>query len=161
MKSVARYRRNNPEEEDTTALAHLLAPLLRSGDLLILSGELAAGKTFFTRALCHGLGLAEEEPVTSPTYTLVHEIPTVPKVIHADLYRLQGSDDVRDLGLEELRQSGCILVVEWGNPFVDDLGGDAIYLHLEVEPRIAELSGDGERAQQIVETLRASGEGSQ
>src|SRR5690606_3428471 len=103
-----------------------------------------------TRALCYALGLDEDEPVTSPTFTLAQEYPTVPPVVHADLYRLNDEDDVYELGLEARRQEGHVLVVEWGGPFVDVLGGDPIHFNLTLAPRSVTIGGDGARARAFV-----------
>jgi tRNA threonylcarbamoyladenosine biosynthesis protein TsaE len=150
-------------EEDTIELARRLAPELVAGDLLILTGGLGAGKTFFTRALCYALGLDEDEPVTSPTFTLAHEYPTTPSLVHADLYRLGDEDEVFELGLDTARADGSLLVVEWGAPFESVLGGDALHLELEVYPRAGYFHGGSPRAQEIISALvdkAQSGEGS-
>jgi tRNA threonylcarbamoyladenosine biosynthesis protein TsaE len=143
-----------PNKHATEQLAADLAPLLAGGDLLLLDGPLGAGKTFFTRALARALGLAAEARVTSPTFTLVHEYETEPKLVHADLYRL--SDDERavfELGLLPARDDGALLVVEWGLPFERLLGGDALVLKLAREPRKAALSATGARSRQLLEAL--------
>ena len=143
-----------PSKRATEQLAADLAPLLAGGDLLLLDGPLGAGKTFFTRALAHALGLVAEARVTSPTFTLVHEYETEPKLVHADLYRL--SDDERgvfELGLLPARDDGALLVVEWGLPFERLLGGDALVLRLVREPRKAALSATGPRSRQLLEAL--------
>lgn len=132
-------------EEDTILLARRLAPHLRGGDLLILTGGLGAGKTFFTRALCHALGLGADERVTSPTFTLAHEYETTPPLVHADLYRLGDEEDVFELGLETQRADGRLLVVEWGAPFERVLGGDALFLDLDLHPRRGRLHAQGAR----------------
>jgi tRNA threonylcarbamoyladenosine biosynthesis protein TsaE len=141
------------EEEQTIAFAQLVAPLFVAGDLVILSGGLGAGKTFFTRALCYALGLDEDEPVTSPTFTLVQEHETTPPVAHADLYRLTEPDEVYELGLDALRADGHLVVVEWGAPFVRQLGGEAIFLDLTVEPRTGRVHGESTRAKAVVQQL--------
>jgi tRNA threonylcarbamoyladenosine biosynthesis protein TsaE len=143
-----------PSKRATEQLASDLAPLLAGGDLLLLDGPLGAGKTFFTRALAHALGLVADARVTSPTFTLVHEYETEPKLVHADLYRL--SDDERgvfELGLLPARDDGALLVVEWGLPFERLLGGDALVLKLAREPRKAALSATGPRSRQLLEAL--------
>lgn len=143
-----------PSKRATEQLASDLAPLLAGGDLLLLDGPLGAGKTFFARALAHALGLAADARVTSPTFTLVHEYETEPKLVHADLYRL--SDDERgvfELGLLPARDDGALLVVEWGLPFERLLGGDALVLKLAREPRKAALSATGQRSRQLLEAL--------
>ncbi len=143
-------------EDDTVALATRVAPLLKAGDLVVLSGPLGAGKTFFARALCHALGLPEEERVTSPTFTLIQEYGTVPPVSHADLYRLKNEAEVFELGLDSQRDDGRVVLVEWGAPYVDLLGGDAIVIELDVEPRRkARVSGTGPRALAVRASLGA------
>lgn len=152
------YRTLLRSEPETEALAKQLAELLKPSDLVILSGGLGAGKTFFTRALCYALGLSEQEPVTSPTFTLVHEYPTSPPILHADLYRLSTEEEVEDLGLLEGREAGRLLVVEWGAPFADVLGGDAIYLDLSLEPRAALVHGPVRGAQVALALQENSGQ---
>lgn len=127
-----------PTRRATIRLARALAPLLRVGDLLIVSGELGAGKTFFVRALCRALGLARERRVTSPSFALVHEHPASLPIIHADLYRLGSGREVADLGLRELR-ARALVVVEWGEPYTELLGGAAWHLELR-------LGAEGRRA---------------
>jgi tRNA threonylcarbamoyladenosine biosynthesis protein TsaE len=144
-----------PTEAHTEHLAQELAPLLEPGDLLVLSGELGAGKTFFTRALCHALGLPEAVRVTSPTFTLVHEYATRLPVSHADVYRLQGEAELHELGLDVQREEGRLLVVEWGLPYVDSLGGEALIFELTVEPRSVRVSAVGERGASLCAALRA------
>lgn len=144
-------------EEDTIRLAQHLAPHLRGGDLLILTGGLGAGKTFFTRALCHALGLAEDERVTSPTFTLAQEYETSPPLVHADLYRLGDEEEVFELGLETQRAEGRLLVVEWGAPFEQVLGGDALFLDLLLEPRRGRMSAQGERPREVLRAFLDAG----
>lgn len=100
------------DETGTARIASALAAQLRPGDVVLLDGALAAGKTFFTRALVRALG--SEEAVTSPTYTIanIYETPKGP-VLHVDAYRLKGTQDFYHLGLEEYFDSG-ISVIEWG-----------------------------------------------
>jgi tRNA threonylcarbamoyladenosine biosynthesis protein TsaE len=83
----------------------------------------------------------------------VHEYPTRLPIAHADLYRLDTAHDVRELGLDALRDDGKLLLVEWGQPYVEQLGGDALLLELSVEPRRAALSGTGARSREIVGAL--------
>jgi tRNA threonylcarbamoyladenosine biosynthesis protein TsaE len=150
--------RSLPSKRATEQLASDLAPLLAAGDLLLLEGPLGAGKTFFTRALARALGLEADTRVTSPTFTLVHEYETEPKLVHADLYRL--SDDERgvfELGLLPARDDGALLVVEWGLPFERLLGGDALLLRLAREPRQVALSATGPRSRQLLEGLARIG----
>ncbi len=144
-----------PTRRATQRLAQQLAPLLEASDLLILSGPLGSGKTFFARALCRALGLAPSERVPSPTFILVHEHETTPPLSHADLYRLSGPAQVQQLGLDAQRDDGRILLVEWGEPYLELLGGDALVLTLSLDPRKMAVSGTGRRSAAIVRGLGA------
>jgi tRNA threonylcarbamoyladenosine biosynthesis protein TsaE len=143
----------------TTRLARRMAPALRIGDLLVLSGELGAGKTFFVRALCRALGVPGEVRITSPTFALVHEIQGRLPVLHADLYRLAGSAEVRDLGLRERRDDALVLC-EWGAEHVEALGGEALELELRLDPggRTATLRehGAGEAMRRVAAAVGAA-----
>lgn len=145
-----------PNPRATRKLAEAVAPLLEPGGLVVLSGPLGSGKTFFTRALCKALGLSREARITSPTFTLVQEYATRPAVSHADLYRLNGIEQVRELGLCAARDEGRLLVVEWGEPYIDFLGGDALVVELSMEPRRAVLRATGPVSQALIGGLPAS-----
>jgi tRNA threonylcarbamoyladenosine biosynthesis protein TsaE len=123
-----------PTRRSTIHLAERLAPALQPGDLVVLEGDLGAGKTFFARALCRSLGVPASIPVTSPTFTLVHELDGRLPIRHADLYRLVGPEELAPLGLREQRVEGAVLLVEWGTPHVAALGGDALVLAFHVSP---------------------------
>lgn len=98
-------------EEETTAIGERLGSTLRVGDVLLLYGDLGAGKTAFTRGLARGLGASADE-VTSPTFTLVQEYPGRLTLFHVDLYRLE-EREVDDLGLEELILGEGVVAIEW------------------------------------------------
>jgi tRNA threonylcarbamoyladenosine biosynthesis protein TsaE len=146
-----------PTRRATQKLAQILAPSLQASDLVILSGPLGSGKTFFARALCRALGLPRSARVPSPTFTLVHEHETTPPLSHADLYRLNGDAQVRELGLDSQRDDGRILLVEWGEPYIETLGGDALLLTLALDPRRAAFSATGRRSHAILAELGAKG----
>lgn len=102
---------------ETLSLGQKIAERLERGDLVTLSGDLGAGKTFLARAIARALGVPESEPVASPTFALVHEYETKKgTLLHADLHRLRGPNlalEIGKLGLRERRSEGAILVVEW------------------------------------------------
>lgn len=113
---------------ETQGQAACLAPLLRAGDTLLLSGELGAGKTTFTQGLARALGV--DEIVTSPTFTLVRHYPTASglELLHADVYRLEQLQEVIELGLPELLEEQAIAVIEWGDRAVEALLPDHLDL---------------------------------
>lgn len=100
-------------ESESAQIASTLAPLLRSGDVVLLDGVLAAGKTFFIRALLQALGY--EDDVTSPTYTIanIYDVATG-SILHVDAYRLEDSREFHGLGLEDYIENG-ISLIEWGS----------------------------------------------
>ncbi|WP_437633862.1 tRNA (adenosine(37)-N6)-threonylcarbamoyltransferase complex ATPase subunit type 1 TsaE [Sorangium sp. So ce854] len=189
-----------PTRRSTIRLARALAGRLAGGDLVVLAGDLGAGKTFFARALCRALGVPSAFPVTSPTFTLVHEHEGRVPIAHADAYRLGGASpaaggaspaaggaspaaggaspaaggaspaagaagdaaaELAQLGLRERRGEGALVVVEWGEPFVEALGGDALLVRLvaPADPaapgRAAELRATGERSGAVLAALGA------
>jgi tRNA threonylcarbamoyladenosine biosynthesis protein TsaE len=141
----------------TRELARRVAATLEASDLLILSGPLGSGKTFFARAVCRALGLPRSRRVPSPTFTLVHEHETKPPLSHADLYRLNGAEQVRELGLDAQRDDGRLLLVEWGEPYIELLGGDALLVTFAHDPRRVVISETGRRSRAILAELSAKG----
>ena len=114
--------------EETTALGREIAAKLRPPVLVLLKGDLGAGKTTLTKGIISGLGAAREEDVTSPTFNLVHEfrIPhadgsasTAPfcKVYHVDLYRIENFHDLESLGIEDALSEKAIVIIEWPEHF--------------------------------------------
>lgn len=104
--------RTSRSPEQTAAIAATVAASLRAGDVVLLRGELGAGKTAFVKGLAIGLGAPADE-VSSPTFALLHEYAGGRLTLHhADLYRLS-PEEAEDLGLDELAASGGILAIEW------------------------------------------------
>ena len=100
--------------QQTAELGQCFAPWARGGDIFILTGDLGGGKTTFVAGLAKGLGV--EETVSSPSFTLINEYDIGDlKLIHADLYRLAGIEDIEDIGMEHyLYQPHNIVCIEWG-----------------------------------------------
>jgi len=145
--------------QDTAQIAAACASLVRARDVVVLAGEMGAGKTAFTVALCHALGVSESDAVSSPTFTLVHSYASgrVP-VVHADLYRLTSKGEIVDLGLREQADLGALVLVEWGD-VAESLLGDtlSITLHLDDEDenvRTIVFSVDGHQWDTRWERLR-------
>ncbi|HEX8629713.1 MAG TPA: tRNA (adenosine(37)-N6)-threonylcarbamoyltransferase complex ATPase subunit type 1 TsaE [Catenuloplanes sp.] len=105
---------------ETANIASILAPRLAPGDVVLLTGDLAAGKTTFVKGVAAALG--STEVVTSPTFTLAQFYPTGrAPVMHVDTYRLTGIEEYRDLGLDEYYESS-ISLIEWGDKVAGDVG---------------------------------------
>ena len=117
-------------EEETERVAREFAATLRAGDVVLLSGNLGAGKTVFTRGVAEGLGI-DPDAVSSPTFTIVHEYrgPRL-TLYHADLYRLERAA-TEDLGLEEMGVKDGVLVIEWPDRLAHAMPG-AIPVLLEI-----------------------------
>jgi len=101
-------------EAETEAVAEGLAAGFRGGEVVLLSGELGAGKTAFVRGLARGVG-ADPDEVSSPTFVLLTSYPGRLTLHHADLYRLRGDGDESEVGLEDLPGPRGVLAVEWAD----------------------------------------------
>jgi tRNA threonylcarbamoyladenosine biosynthesis protein TsaE len=131
---------------DTHRVAAAIAGVARPGDLIVLAGEMGAGKTAFAQGF--GLALGVSEPITSPTYTLVHSYDCGKITLHhADLYRLDRLDEIADLALAELADFGGVVLIEWGD-VAHSMLGDHLRVHLAADgddetARLIELSASG------------------
>jgi len=129
--------------EETKALAAALAELARPGDLLLLAGDLGAGKTAFTQG--YGAALGVDDLITSPTYTLVHNYEGRLELNHLDVYRLEALAEVLDHGVPEMLDEGGVTVIEWGDSVSPALPAD----YLEVRFSFTE-GDDDERILELV-----------
>jgi tRNA threonylcarbamoyladenosine biosynthesis protein TsaE len=119
--------------DQTRALAGAIAPLCQPGDMLLLAGDLGAGKTTFAQGFGAGLGITET--ITSPTFTLVRHYavsghPPLRTLLHADVYRLDRLQEIVDLGLGELVDDGGVALVEWGDVAEPVLGEGSLAITL-------------------------------
>jgi tRNA threonylcarbamoyladenosine biosynthesis protein TsaE len=149
-------RSDSPEA--TKRLAGLLATVCTSGDIILLIGDLGAGKTAFAQGFAAALGV--DGPVTSPTFTLVRQYDcpdggSIATLLHADIYRTGSLDEVTDLALAELVEERAVALVEWGDMAAPALGRDALDVHIALpddagyeatDQRVITLSGRGEWA---------------
>jgi len=103
--------------EETIQWGREFANRLKPPVLVLLTGDLGTGKTTLTKGLVSGLGAANENDVTSPTFTLVHVYGKEAKVYHADLYRIETFHDFETLGLEDIFSSPAVAIVEWSEKF--------------------------------------------
>lgn len=116
--------------EDTKELAAALAALAKPGDVILLAGDLGSGKTTFAQGF--GAGLGVQEPIVSPTFTLVRSYQgTSLTLVHCDVYRLDHLQEVIDLGLSELLDDGGVALIEWGDMAAPTLPADFLEVRLE------------------------------
>lgn len=116
--------------DETRALAQRIGALLQAGDLVVLAGEMGAGKTAFTKGVALALGI--HEPVASPTFTIVREYTDarIP-LVHVDVYRLDHVQELHDLGLDDVLGEEAVTVVEWGDRVSAALPGDRLDVRIE------------------------------
>lgn len=118
-------------EDETVATGREIARRLRAPAVVLLIGELGAGKTTLAKGIVSGLGAAPAEEVSSPTFTLIHEYGRDPKVYHIDLYRLDRVPELETLGLDDLWEQEAIVLVEWGEKFAPQLPARRIEIQIE------------------------------
>ena len=130
--SIVRLTLRSSSLADTHAFASRLAVFLEPGDVVLLIGDLGAGKTAFSKGLGRALGVSDE--ITSPTFTIMRDYPVVlasgiaAAFLHLDAYRLDGADAVEDIGLFELLDAGGFAVIEWGDVVSAAFGKDPLVL---------------------------------
>jgi tRNA threonylcarbamoyladenosine biosynthesis protein TsaE len=127
MPGVQVYR--TASEEETIALGEQIARELPRQRVVLLTGNLGAGKTTLAKGIVSGLGAAPPEEVSSPTFTLIHEYGSG-RVYHVDLYRLDEVREVASLGLDELFEREAIVLIEWGERFPQVLPADRTEIRL-------------------------------
>ncbi|HET9477368.1 MAG TPA: tRNA (adenosine(37)-N6)-threonylcarbamoyltransferase complex ATPase subunit type 1 TsaE [Dehalococcoidia bacterium] len=152
MSEELRLESSGPDE--TRSIGERLGGLLDAGDVVLLQGELGAGKTTFVQGIARGLGFSGS--VSSKSFVLLGEYAGRVKLYHADLYRLDDPDQVLDLALEEIAADG-VLVVEWPERAEGALPEDHMLVRFEVideDRRALRFEGYGERASRIVAGMR-------
>ena len=140
----------------TNFLGKELGFFMQAGDTIALSGELGAGKTTFVKAMATALGISKDD-VSSPSYTLLNEYYGRIPMYHFDLYRLEGADDVDDLGFDEYMAGDGRALVEWAELAPQILPSQYLEINIMIsgeQSRDFEIKGIGERYVQIVERLR-------
>lgn len=139
-------------EEELIQWGQRLGKLLQIGDVLVLTGNLGAGKTTFTKGLALGLGISQM--IKSPTYTIVREYEGRLPLYHLDVYRIEGDADSIDL--DEFLFGGGVTVIEWGHLLGEDLPDSYLELEIlkEAEGRCLHFTAHGSRAGQLIKELQ-------
>lgn len=140
--------------EQTVAVGRALGRLLRGRELVALQGPLGAGKTHFVKGLAAGLDVPADEPVVSPTFVLIREYVGRVTLYHIDAYRLGGTEELMDLGLDEMmRQEDAVVAIEWSDrtPEVVPATACRVFMdHAGAEERLVRVEwGDQERLKQL------------
>jgi tRNA threonylcarbamoyladenosine biosynthesis protein TsaE len=128
MSSVLRFESRS--DEDTRALGRKLAEILPRQGVVLLVGELGAGKTTLTKGIVEGRGAARPDDVSSPTFTLIHEYGDPVSVYHVDLYRLDTAEQARRSGLEDLFDQPALVLIEWGDRWPELMPDDRIEIRV-------------------------------
>jgi tRNA threonylcarbamoyladenosine biosynthesis protein TsaE len=137
-------------EEETIALGEILARELPAKIVVLLIGNLGAGKTTIAKGIVKGLGAAHQDEVSSPTFTLIHEYG--PAVYHVDLYRLDRAEQVASIGLDEIFERRAVVLVEWGERFPELMPEERVEIRLRAV-------GEGEREIFILPLMNADERG--
>ncbi len=138
--------------EDTQKLAKILSDLLEPGDIVGLNGDLGAGKTFFVAAASRTLGVPQDFPVRSPSFSIIHEYPGQIPIYHIDLYRIRSLNAILELGLDEYLYGNGISFIEWFQMLDRYCPNEFISLHFaihESNSRNVVISSVGQRYNQI------------
>ena len=141
---------------ETEALGRRLAAHLFAGAVVALIGPLGAGKTHFVRAIAEGLGIANPDVVTSPTFVLIQEYDARLPIYHFDAYRLKSQAEFIDLGVHEYFQGDGVCLIEWADKAPAALPGERLEVRITItgeEARRFEMAGLGAAYERIVATL--------
>lgn len=142
--------------QQTQKLAQRLASSLRAGDLLVLTGDLGAGKTTFVQGLARGLGV--KDLITSPTFTIIREYYGTLPLYHFDLFRLEHPRELEDLGYEEYFNGEGVVVIEWGDKAKKLLPEDSLVIEfhrsLREKERLLKIRAEGKRSKELLGILK-------
>ncbi|RKU38308.1 tRNA (adenosine(37)-N6)-threonylcarbamoyltransferase complex ATPase subunit type 1 TsaE [Candidatus Poribacteria bacterium] len=125
---------------ETQALGEKLGQTLKQGDVIALIGDLGTGKTCLTQGIARGIGIAPNEIVSSPSYILINEYNGTIPIYHIDLYRLENSEEIAELGLSEYVEGDGICIIEWAERMADALPDTCIKIHITL--REVNISGN-------------------
>ena len=139
-------KKKSHSHEETLSLGRSVGSSLVSGDIILLFGDLGAGKTLLTQGICNGLGLDNNTYIHSPTFTLINEYLGRLPIYHIDLYRIDNHEEVYSLGLEEILFNRGVTIIEWAEKL--RLSKNSNNLILNIKERIEvyiKITNDSER----------------
>ncbi|MDE0466885.1 MAG: tRNA (adenosine(37)-N6)-threonylcarbamoyltransferase complex ATPase subunit type 1 TsaE [Candidatus Poribacteria bacterium] len=134
------FKTENPKE--TQALGEKLGKTLKQGDVIALIGDLGTGKTCLTQGIARGIGIAPDEVVSSPSYILINEYNGKVPIYHIDLYRLENSEEIAELGLSEYVAGDGICIIEWAERMIEALPDTCIKIHITLAEADASQDDD-------------------
>ena len=114
--------------DETTALGYKIGKKLKKGDIIAMQGTLAAGKTTITKGIAQALDISEE--ITSPTFCLISEYYGKMPLYHMDVYRLDGTEDFINLGVDDMLYGDGVCIIEWSEKIMDELPKNTIILRI-------------------------------
>ncbi|MFL2916547.1 MAG: tRNA (adenosine(37)-N6)-threonylcarbamoyltransferase complex ATPase subunit type 1 TsaE [Nitrospinia bacterium] len=124
-------KKNSHSPEETLHLGKSIGSSLISGDIILLFGDLGAGKTRLTQGICNGLGLEKDTYIRSPTFTLINEYQGRLPIYHIDLYRIDSHEEIYSLGLEEILFNQGITIIEWAEKLRSPKNSHNLILNIE------------------------------
>ena len=139
------FKSESPEE--TQALGERLGKILKQGDVIALIGDLGTGKTCLTQGIARGIGIAPDAVVNSPSYILINEYTGSIPIYHIDLYRLENSEEIAELGLSEYMEGNGICIIEWAERMTDALPDTCIQIRITIAD--ATVSDGGETRESL------------
>ena len=142
--------------EDTQVLAEMLGRFITDGIVIALIGNLGSGKTTFVQGLARGLQVPAEYYITSPTFTLINEYPGRLPLHHVDLYRIDRTEELEDIGLHDIMRGDGVTVIEWAERILSELPIERIQIHFELtddQCRQMKISATGSIAVTVIELI--------
>ena len=124
-------KKKSHSPEETLHLGKSIGSSLISGDIILLFGDLGAGKTRLTQGICNGLGLEKDTYIRSPTFTLINEYQGRLPIYHIDLYRIDSHEEIYSLGLEEILFNQGITIIEWAEKLRSPKNSHNLILNIE------------------------------
>lgn len=135
MRANFNYRVSTDSVEDTKKLGEKIGSIVNFGLVLALTGNLGSGKTSFVQGLARGLNVPENYYITSPSFTLINEYPGRHRLYHVDLYRIEDSTDLDDIGLYDILDTKGIVAVEWADRLASGLLTEYVAVEFEMSSR--------------------------